>query len=96
MLSKDWHEAGYASLSVAVNVSAVEFDQAQWVSAISKILIETGIAPEFLELDIAESTLMRHAETSPQIVRSLKNLGVKVVMDNFEGGYSSLRYIKHF
>lgn len=93
---KVWHEAGYTSLSVSVNVSAVEFDQAQWVSAISKVLAETEIAPEFLELDIAESTLMRHAEMSLQVVRSLKNLGVKIVMDNFGCGYSSLRYIRHF
>ncbi|WP_374567388.1 putative bifunctional diguanylate cyclase/phosphodiesterase [Nitrosomonas sp.] len=91
-----WHSAGYPSLSVSVNVSAVEFDQAQWINTISQVLAETGMPPEFLELDIAESTLMRHAETSLQAVRSLKNLGVKIVMDNFGRGYSSPRYIKHF
>lgn len=93
---QSWHKAGYTSLSVSVNVSAVEFDQAQWISTISQVLAETGISPALLELDIAESTLMRHAETSLQVIRSLKSLGVKIVMDNFGSGYSSARYIKHF
>ena len=91
-----WHQAGYGSLSISVNISAIEFDQMQLISSISYALTETGISPELLELEISESTLMRDAETSTQILQALKDMNVKIAMDNFGTGYSSLRYLKHF
>lgn len=91
-----WHHAGYGSLSISVNISAIEFDQAQLISSISHVLAETGILPELLELEISESTLMRDAETSIRVLQALKDMDIKVAMDNFGTGYSSLRYLKHF
>ena len=91
-----WHQAGYGSLSISVNISAIEFDQTQLISSISHVLAETGISPELLELEISESTLMRDAETSAQILQALKDMNIKIAMDNFGTGYSSLRYLKHF
>jgi diguanylate cyclase (GGDEF)-like protein len=91
-----WHHAGYGSLSISVNISAIEFDQAQFISSISHVLAETGILPELLELEISESTLMRDAETSIRVLQALKDMDIKVTMDNFGTGYSSLRYLKHF
>lgn len=91
-----WHQAGYGLLSISVNISAIEFDQTQLINNISHVLAETGISPELLELEISESTLMRDAETSTQILHVLKDMNIKIAMDNFGTGYSSLRYLKHF
>lgn len=91
-----WHLAGYNSLSISVNISAIEFDQAQLISSISHVLAETGIPPELLGLEISESTLMRDAETSIAVLQTLKDMNIKIVMDNFGTGYTSLRYLKHF
>lgn len=94
--AKLWHHAGYSALSISVNISAIEFDQTQLISSISHVLAETDIAPELLELEISESTLMRDAETSITVLQALKDMNIKIAMDNFGTGYTSLRYLKHF
>ncbi|WP_305644116.1 EAL domain-containing protein [Nitrosomonas sp.] len=94
--AKLWHQTGYGSLSISVNISAIEFDQIELVNSISQVLAETGISSGLLELEISESTLMRDAETSTQILQALKDMNIKIAMDNFGTGYSSLRYLKHF
>ena len=94
--AKLWHQAGYGSLSISVNISAIEFDQIELVNSISQALAETGISPGLLELEISETILMRDAETSTQILQALKDMNIKIAMDNFGTGYSSLRYLKHF
>ncbi len=91
-----WRHIGYRPLSISVNISAIEFDQAQLISSVSHVLAETDISPELLELEISESTLMRDAEKSIEVLQALKNMDIKVAMDNFGTGYSSLRYLKDF
>lgn len=91
-----WRHVSYRPLSISVNISAIEFDQAQLISSVSHVLAETGISPELLELEISESTLMGNAETSIEVLQALKAMDIKVAMDNFGTGYSSLRYLKHF
>jgi EAL domain-containing protein (putative c-di-GMP-specific phosphodiesterase class I) len=60
------------------------------------VLAETGMPPELLELDIAESVLMQDAEMSVKILQSLKEIGVRIAIDDFGIGYSSMSYLKHF
>lgn len=93
-----WHHEGrgHRDLSISVNISAIEFDQAQLITIISHVLAETGISPKQLELEISESTLMRDAETSIKVLQALKDMDIRIAMDNFGTGYSSLRYLKHF
>ena len=93
-----WHHEGrgHRDLSISVNISAIEFDQAQLITIISHALAETGISPKQLELEISESTLMRDAETSIKVLQALKDMDIRIAMDNFGIGYSSLRYLKHF
>ena len=91
-----WHEAGFKSLSMTINISAIEFDQAKLIGHIEGVLAETGMPPELLELDIAESVLMQDAEMSVKILQSLKEIGVRIAIDDFGIGYSSMSYLKHF
>ena len=91
-----WHQAGFKSLSMTINISAIEFDQAKLIGHIEGVLTETGMPPELLELDIAESILIRDAEMSIKILQSLKEIGVRIAIDDFGIGYSSMSYLKYF
>ncbi len=83
-------------ISVAVNLSARQFQQPNLVDQIRSIVHETGIEPEWLELEITESNAMQNAENAIHTLRELKNLGVRISMDDFGTGYSSLNYLKRF
>jgi diguanylate cyclase (GGDEF)-like protein len=91
-----WHEQGFAGLSVAVNVSAVQFGQPRLLEVVSRTLEESGLDPRCLMLEITEGVLMKDAETAVGMLRALKNMGVKIAVDDFGTGYSSLTYLKRF
>ena len=88
--------AGNGLLTISVNISAIEFDQVSLLRSVSQVLTETGIPVEMLELEISESILMQDVEKSLQVLRSFKDLGIKIALDNFGSSYSSLRYLKDF
>lgn len=90
-----WQAQGLA-LTMAVNISAMHFQQGSLVNDIRQCLAASGIAPEFLELEVTESCLMTDSETAAGILRELKELGVKLAMDDFGTGYSSLSYLRLF
>lgn len=94
--AKAWSEAGLPPITVAVNVSALEFRQKNFVECVRKILHKTGLAAQHLELEIAESVLMHNADASAQVLHELKELGVVLAVDDFGTGYSSLSYLKQF
>jgi EAL domain-containing protein (putative c-di-GMP-specific phosphodiesterase class I) len=81
---------------MAVNVSAVEFRRQEFAEGVERIIAETGVAPEMLELEITESVLMSDAESSRATLSRLKKLGVRVAVDDFGTGYSSLSYLRRF
>ncbi|MGC2421120.1 MAG: EAL domain-containing protein [Candidatus Acidiferrales bacterium] len=91
-----WQEAGLPALSVAVNISAVEFQDAYFLEAVSETLEKTGLEPRRLELELTESVLMRHAEATVGALQKLKTIGVRLAVDDFGTGYSSLSYLKRF
>ncbi|MBS0507443.1 MAG: EAL domain-containing protein [Proteobacteria bacterium] len=93
---KAWHDEGLPRVPVAVNVSAMEFRQRDIVSEIKQVLAQTGLAPEYLEIEITETTLMQHAEHSRTTLQELQALGVAVTVDDFGTGYSSLAYLKRY
>jgi diguanylate cyclase (GGDEF)-like protein/PAS domain S-box-containing protein len=93
---KRWDNAGLQPGSVAVNISALEFRRSDFVAAVQSILLETGIEPHRLELEITESVLMRNALSSAAILHELKNMGVQLAVDDFGTGYSSLSYLRQF
>lgn len=91
-----WHAAGHPELFVAVNVSAVQFAQPRLLQAVRRAIVETGIDPTRLELEITETVLMRDAESTISMLKALKNMGVRIAVDDFGTGYSSLSYLRRF
>ncbi len=91
-----WEDAGFGHLSVAVNVSAVQFGQAHFIKQVAEVLRATGIEPDQLELEITESVLMRDADVTIAALRTLKQMGVRISVDDFGTGYSSLSYLRRF
>ena len=94
--AKAWHDAGHPGLTMAVNVSAVQFWQPGLVQTVAQVLADTGIDPQCLELEITESVLMRDADTTIMTLQALKSMRVKISVDDFGTGYSSLSYLKRF
>ena len=91
--TKVWHDAGFA-LEIAVNFSMCQFQQQDLVATVRRIIEETGIAPESLNLELTESSIMRSAESAVKILGELKKSGMKISIDDFGTGYSSLGYLK--
>ncbi len=89
-----WQAAGYAPIRLSVNVSALQFGQANFVSSVAATLDETGLKADYLELELTESLIMRDVEQSAQRMAELRKLGVKIAIDDFGTGYSSLSYLR--
>lgn len=83
-------------LHIAVNLSAVQFQHGDLPTLVHSILLETGLSPRRLELEITESVLIGDFSRALSILRRLKSLGVKIAMDDFGTGYSSLSYLQSF
>jgi diguanylate cyclase (GGDEF)-like protein/PAS domain S-box-containing protein len=94
--NKAWQQAGLGNLRVAVNLSAVQFGQPDFVQSIATVLQDTGLEPQYLELELTESLVMTEVEHAIEILRDLKALGVQLSIDDFGTGYSSLSYLKRF
>ena len=93
---KIWQKRIDPDLTVAVNLSARQFQQGNLTSEVMQALEQTGLDPGSLELEITESSAMQNAENSIHTLRELKALGVRISMDDFGTGYSSLNYLKRF
>jgi diguanylate cyclase (GGDEF)-like protein/PAS domain S-box-containing protein len=94
--ARAWQDAGLPLLPLAVNVSAVEFRDESFVEGLRAILLETGLEPRYLELELTEGVLMEHAESTAAVLQQLKMMGVHLVVDDFGTGYSSLSYLQQF
>lgn len=94
--SIEWQQRGLPSIRVAVNISARQFQQGDLASKVARLLKKTGLSPEFLELEITESTAMQNLNHTIKVVRKLKKLGVGISIDDFGTGYASLSYLKFF
>ena len=94
--AKTWQDAGLPPITMAINISAQEFLQKDFVEGVRAVLLETRLAAHSLELEITESVLMRDAECSTNILQQLKKMGVKLSVDDFGTGYSSLSYLQRF
>ena len=93
---KSWIDKGLPKLKMSVNISAVEFNQKNFSETVAKILTEIGLLGEYLELELTERIVMRDAQSSINIMRELKKIGVSFSIDDFGTGYSSLSYLKRF
>ena len=94
--NKQWQDAGLERLKVAVNLSSVQFGEAKLVESVASAIQESGLDPQFLELEITESVAMEGAEKTIATLEALHELGLSLSIDDFGTGYSSLSYLKKF
>ncbi len=94
--AKKWHDEGILVVPIAVNISAVQFRQDGFLNLIRTVLIETGLAPQWLELEVTESLLLSNADMMFAVLQELKTMGLKLAIDDFGTGYSSLSYLRQF
>ena len=83
-------------LRIAVNLSPIQFKNKELVETIKNVLLDTGLAPNRLELEITESILIADADAAMKILGDLKAIGINISMDDFGTGYSSLGYLNSF
>ncbi|KIG11088.1 putative bifunctional diguanylate cyclase/phosphodiesterase [Caballeronia concitans] len=91
-----WQRAGYTALSLAVNISAVQFWRGDLLETVARAIETTGIPPEKLELEITETVMVEYPELVEEKIVALKGLGVRIALDDFGTGYSSLSYLNRF
>jgi EAL domain-containing protein (putative c-di-GMP-specific phosphodiesterase class I) len=90
-----WHQAGLATMRLAVNVSSFLFRERKLVELISGVLKETGVEPNNLEIELTENSLLQ-GENPGKALRDLKEIGVRIAMDEFGTGCSSLYHLRNF
>ena len=94
--ARKWQEQGLPPVTMAINVSAVQFRQEGFCDLIERVLRETGLAPQYLELELTESLLLANAEVMVAVVRVLKAMGVTLAIDDFGTGYSNFGSLRQF
>ena len=94
--NKSWQVAGLAPMRLAVNCSARQFQQSSFIPSVEQILKETNLDPNWIELEITESSIMKDPDAAIEKLLELKMMGIKVAIDDFGTGYSSLNYLKRF
>ena len=94
--NKAWQEMGIKPLKVAVNLSGHEFRKKSLVNDLSQILDDSGLSAEYLEIEITESTIMEDSERIVNLLNELNAMGIKLSLDDFGTGFSSLGYLKTF
>ncbi|KND61829.1 diguanylate cyclase/phosphodiesterase (GGDEF & EAL domain) with PAS/PAC sensor(s) [Candidatus Burkholderia verschuerenii] len=91
-----WQRDGYTGLSLAVNISAVQFWRGDLLETVARAIAATGIPPGKLELEITETVMVEYPELVQEKIVALKRLGVRIALDDFGTGYSSLSYLNRF
>ncbi|MCW8821242.1 MAG: EAL domain-containing protein [Sulfurovum sp.] len=94
--AKEWIEHGLSPMIVAVNISAVQFRHPRLPELVTNILENTGLKPEYLELELTEAAAMYDPKIASNVMTKLHDLGVRMAIDDFGTGYSSLNYLKKF
>jgi diguanylate cyclase (GGDEF)-like protein len=92
--NKQWQEAGFSPISIAVNFSVRQLQQKDFVETVLRILEESSLAPQFLVVEITETTAMKNVEHSMKVLNELHEKGVRIYIDDFGTGYSSLNWLK--
>ncbi len=94
--ARQWQDQGLLAVPVAVNVSAVQFQQKDFLRLIETVLRESRLAPQYLELELTESLILSNADVVLFMLQQLREMGVRLSIDDFGTGYSSLSYLKQF
>ncbi len=94
--NKAWQNRGFEPIAMAVNLSARQFKQRNFVKLVSKVLQQTQLEPQFLELEITETIAMQDISLTATVLEELHQMGIQIAMDDFGIGYASLSYLKQF
>ena len=89
-----WRDQGFAPIQIAVNISARQFHDQDLAQTVIRILEETGLSPQYLELELTESSIMQNAEFAAGMLSRLKSRGINISIDDFGTGFSSLASLK--
>ncbi len=92
--AKSWHESGLPKITVAVNLSSLQFKRGDIFETVCQALTNSGLEPQYLELELTETILLHDIEETMAVIQKLKYLGVKLSIDDFGTGYSSMSYLK--
>jgi diguanylate cyclase (GGDEF)-like protein/PAS domain S-box-containing protein len=93
---KTWQDSGLPPIRIAINVSAVELRAKNFAEGVRTVLMETGLEPRYLELELTETFLMQDPTSTAVVLEELKDMGVQLALDDFGTGYSSLSYMRRF
>jgi diguanylate cyclase (GGDEF)-like protein/PAS domain S-box-containing protein len=93
---KAWHDQGFVDLRVAVNMSYRQIKEGNFLSMLDQVFADTGVDPHAVELEITEGLLMENTRNNTSTLYSLKDRGLRISVDDFGTGFSSLSYLKHF
>ena len=92
--NREWQKRGFASMRMGVNISARQFQQPHLAETVMRILDESQLGPEYLELELTESSIMSNAEATIEVLTKLQTKRVSISVDDFGTGFSSLSYLK--
>jgi len=92
--AKAWQKEGLPPMRIAVNISSVQVNRGEIITTVERVLHETGLDPQYLELEITEGLIMQQTHQTIAILDDLKAMGVMLAIDDFGTGYSSLSYLK--
>ena len=96
MQSQAWQKAGLEPMRMTVNVSGIQFRQADFLDMVAEVLRNTRMDPRNLQLELTESTVMKDIESTVNKLHTLQDMGIRISIDDFGTGYSSLNYLKRF
>jgi diguanylate cyclase (GGDEF)-like protein/PAS domain S-box-containing protein len=94
--NREWLQKGLPCVPIAVNLSAIQFRDKSLVNILKKVLDDTGLSPDLLELELTESSLIQDSDSVVDALHKLKEIGTRISIDDFGTGYSSLSYLKRF
>jgi len=94
--NKSWQKAGHRKIRVTVNISGLQFKQKSFVKTLHQALNSAHLDPHYLELELTESILMDTTDQAVALLKELKSIGVKISIDDFGTGFSSLNYLNRF
>jgi EAL domain-containing protein (putative c-di-GMP-specific phosphodiesterase class I) len=91
-----WHSQGLPKMSLAINLSALQFRQQDLAEVLEKALSSHGLSADMLDVEVTESVIMEDVTSTLQAIDSIKGMGLQLSIDDFGTGYSSLSYLKRF
>ena len=94
--NKLWQDMGYKPITISVNISVIQFKREGFVETIASILKDTGLDPQYLGIEITEGMAMKDIDMSIEKLHKLKEIGVKISIDDFGTGFSSLSYFSKY